>query len=481
MAQGQILVVDDDPHVLQVVRTRLQSQDFDVDIASGGSEALDKIKEDHYDVMIVDMKMPEMNGIELMKQVQALDKNIQTIILTAYGTIDSAVSAIKEGACDYLTKPFESRELILRVQQALERARLTSQVKELKQQIKGKFNFGVLCSKSPKMRALLAVLERVIESDSTVLIEGESGTGKELVAKIIHHEGRRKDEKFVTIDCGATPENLLESELFGHIRGAFTSASWTKKGLFEVAHRGTIFLDEIGNISAEMQTRLLRVLQEGEIKPVGDVRVRKVDCRVIAATNKNIKEEVNQGRFREDLFYRLSVLNVTLPPLRERQEDIPLLADQFLKEFSLKMEKRIVAIDREVMTLFIEYHWPGNVRQLKNVVESAVVMARSDHLTRSDLILTDFRRPLESGLRQEVIPETMVLLENEKRLVMEALSKCNWVQKDAADLLGISGRVINYKIKKLGITIPKRQRMEEKRYSISVTDESGNSSRDLSD
>jgi DNA-binding NtrC family response regulator len=457
MTRGRILVVDDDKNVLRVVRTRLQSENFEVDVASNGPEALKRWGGNHYDVMILDMKMPEMDGLELMKKVRVSNSHFQTIVLTAHGTIDNAVAAIKDGAFDYMTKPFDSRELVFRVERAMEQSRLTTEVKELREQIEGKYNFTAFCAKSPKMRALLNVLERVIESDSTVLIEGESGTGKELMARVIHYEGRRTDQKFVTVDCGATPENLLESELFGHIKGAFTSANYTKKGLFEVAHRGTIFLDEISNISAEMQTRLLRVLQEGEIKPVGDVRVKKVDCRVIAATNRNLKELVKEENFREDLFYRLSVLNIVIPPLRERKDDIPLLANEFLKEFSRKMEKRIVAIDKDVMTMFLQYHWPGNVRELRNVVEAAVVMAKKDYLTRNDLILTDFQRPLEEKPYGAAADRSTVLREHERELIIDALRKCNWVQKDAAEMLGISGRVINYKIKKLGISIPKRR------------------------
>jgi DNA-binding NtrC family response regulator len=457
MTRGRILVVDDDKNVLRVVRTRLQSENFEVDVASNGPEALKRWGGNHYDVMILDMKMPEMDGLELMKKVRVSNSHFQTIVLTAHGTIDNAVAAIKDGAFDYMTKPFDSRELVFRVERAMEQSRLTTEVKELREQIEGKYNFTAFCAKSPKMRALLNVLERVIESDSTVLIEGESGTGKELMARVIHYEGRRTDQKFVTVDCGATPENLLESELFGHIKGAFTSANYTKKGLFEVAHRGTIFLDEISNISAEMQTRLLRVLQEGEIKPVGDVRVKKVDCRVIAATNRNLKELVKEENFRQDLFYRLSVLNIVIPPLRERKDDIPLLANEFLKEFSRKMEKRIVAIDKDVMTMFLQYHWPGNVRELRNVVEAAVVMAKKDYLTRNDLILTDFQRPLEEKPYGAAADRSTVLREHERELIIDALRKCNWVQKDAAEMLGISGRVINYKIKKLGISIPKRR------------------------
>jgi DNA-binding NtrC family response regulator len=442
MTRGRILVVDDDKNVLRVVRTRLQSENFEVDVASNGPEALKRWGGNHYDVMILDMKMPEMDGLELMKKVRVSNSHFQTIVLTAHGTIDNAVAAIKDGAFDYMTKPFDSRELVFRVERAMEQSRLTTEVKELREQIEGKYNFTAFCAKSPKMRALLNVLERVIESDSTVLIEGESGTGKELMARVIHYEGRRTDQKFVTVDCGATPENLLESELFGHIKGAFTSANYTKKGLFEVAHRGTIFLDEISNISAEMQTRLLRVLQEGEIKPVGDVRVKKVDCRVIAATNRNLKELVKEENFREDLFYRLSVLNIVIPPLRERKDDIPLLANEFLKEFSRKMEKRIVAIDKDVMTMFLQYHWPGNVRELRNVVEAAVVMVKKDYLTRNDLILTDFQRPLEEKPYGAAADRSTVLREHERELIIDALRKCNWVQKDAAEMLGISGRVI---------------------------------------
>jgi DNA-binding NtrC family response regulator len=430
MTQARILVVDDDRNIVQVLRTRLQSQDYHVDVAFSGAEALKQWGSSQYDVMITDLKMPEMDGVELMRQVQTQNGNVQTIILTAYGTIDNAVAAIKEGAFDYLTKPFDSRELLFRVERALEKARLTTEVKELRQKIEGEHSFNAICAKSAKMRALLTLVERVIDSDSTVLIEGESGTGKELVAKVIHFEGPRKAQKFVTVDCGATPDNLLESELFGHIRGAFTNANWTKKGLFEVAHEGTIFLDEIANVSAEMH---------------------------IGATNTNLKEMVEAGEFREDLYYRLNVLNMVVPPLRERKEDVPLLADQFLREYAKKMGKPIVAIDREVMTMFLDYHWPGNVRELRNVIEAATVMAREDHLTKKDLILADFRDPRGETLEGEEASEGTLLRDREKLLIVDALKKCNWVQKDAAELLGISGRVINYKIKKFGISIPKKR------------------------
>jgi DNA-binding NtrC family response regulator len=457
MTRARILVVDDDKNIVQVLRTRLLSENFEVDAAFSGVEALERCRGNHYDVMITDMKMPDMNGVELMKQIHASDKNIQTIILTAYGTIDSAVSAMKDGAFDYVAKPFDSRELLFRVDRALEKTQLAAEVTELRQQVAGDYGFDMFSAKSPRMKALLSMLERVIESDSTVLIEGESGTGKELTAKIIHSQGRRRGQKFVPVDCGATPENLLESELFGHIKGAFTSASWTKKGLFEVAHKGTILLDEIANISAEMQTRLLRVLQESEIKPVGDVRVKKVDCRVIAATNRNLREMVREGQFREDLFYRLSVLNIVIPPLRERREDIPLLTNRFLKEYSRKMAKQVVGVDRDVMTMFLEYHWPGNVRELRNVIEAGVVMARKDHLTRDDLILADFQRPSDRRPEGPDGSQSTVLREHERDLVVDALRKCGWVQKDAAEMLGISSRVINYKIKKFEISIPKRR------------------------
>jgi len=457
MTRAKILVVDDDKNIVQVLRTRLLSENFEVDAAFSGVEALERCRGNDYDVMITDMKMPDMDGVELMKKIHASDKNLQTIILTAYGTIDSAVSAMKDGAFDYVTKPFDSRELLFRVDRALEKTKLAAEVTELRQQVAGDKEFETFSAKSPRMKNLLSMLERVIESDSTVLIEGESGTGKELTAKIIHSQGRRKGQKFVPVDCGATPENLLESELFGHIKGAFTSATWTKKGLFEVAHKGTILLDEIANISAEMQTRLLRVLQESEIKPVGDVRVKKVDCRVIAATNRNLREMVSEGRFREDLFYRLSVLNIVIPPLRERREDIPLLVSRFLKEYSRKMAKKVVAVDRDVMTMFLEYHWPGNVRELKNVIEAGVVMTREDHLTRDDLILADFQRPSDRIPEGSDGSQGTVLREHERDLIIDALRKCGWVQKDAAEMLGISSRVINYKIKKFEITIPKKR------------------------
>ena len=459
---ANILVVDDDTNILEVIRTRLEANGHAAQTHPDPLEALDHLREKDFDVIISDIRMPQINGIELLRRVRNLRPGIPVILLTAYGTIPSAVEAIKEGAFDYLTKPFQGKQLLQIVEKALvERGRY----RQASESAEGSYFPGVY-GISPRMKALYPMLEKIISTDSTVLIQGESGTGKELIAQMIHYSGPRRKERFVIMDCGATPGTLIESELFGHAKGSFTSATETRKGLIELADRGTLFLDEISSLPIELQTRLLRVLQEGEIKRVGENQMRKVDVRVLAATNVDLQERVKKGLFRMDLFYRLAVVRVELPLLCERDEDIPLLAEYFLENFSRKMKKAPMRFEQGALEALSCYDWPGNVRELKNTIEAAVVFSKGPILSLRDLHLAGMpMEPAARGIREAAQEELHAggslpaYLENlERRLILKALEENSWVQKDAAEQLGISPRVLCYKIKKLEIDIGSLQR-----------------------
>jgi DNA-binding NtrC family response regulator len=454
---ANILVIDDDTNILAVIQTRLEANGHVVETYSDPFKALESLREKEFDCIVSDVRMPKMDGMELLRRVQRLRWNIPVVLLTAFGTIPSAVEAMKQGAYQYLTKPFQGRELVQEIEGALaERGRIQ---KATASEV-GKYFPGVY-GVSPKMKALYPMLESIIESDSTVLIQGESGTGKELIAQMIHYNGIRRDNRFLTMDFGATASSLIESELFGHAKGSFTNATESRKGIFELAHKGTIFLDEIGSLPLDLQTRLLRVLQEGEIKRVGENLMRAVDVRIIAATNVDLNEEVQNGRFRMDLYYRLAVLKVELPPLRERWEDIPLLADHFLLNFSRKMKKAPMQWDKDVPEQLMQYEWPGNIRELKNIIEAAVVFSKEKVLRLEDLhdagLLTGpvggaFGRRAEEDRKELPLPE--FLEQQERKIIVEALEKKNWVQRSAAEELGISPRVMHYKIKKYKIDLP---------------------------
>jgi DNA-binding NtrC family response regulator len=401
--------------------------------------------------------MPRIDGMEFLRRVQRLRWDVPVIMLTAYGTISSAVESMKLGAYHYLTKPFEGKQLLAEIEDALAERGRRRQPRADKM---GKYFPGIY-GLSPKMKALYPLLERIIDSDSTVLVHGESGTGKELIAQMIHYNGKRRDKRFVVMDCGATPGSLIESELFGHTKGSFTHATESRMGLFEMAHEGTLFLDEISSLPLDLQTRLLRVLQSGQIKRVGDNLMRQVDVRMICATNQDLKEQVQKGAFRLDLYYRLAVLKVDLPPLREREVDIPLLADHFLRTFARKMRKDPIHWGEGVKEALVASDWPGNVRELKNIIEAAVVLTKDGMLTMEDLEWAGFSEdvslqsflPSLSGPQssQLSLPEHLEL--QERHLILSALKENNGVQKDAAEQLGISPRVLCYKIKKLKIDV----------------------------
>lgn len=395
MEREKILVIDDDPNILEVLRARLEAEDYAITTAITAKEALEKAKEGSFNLVITDIRLSSTDGLELMEDLLLLNPDLPVIILTAYGSIEGAVTAIKKGAYSYLTKPFDPKDLLLQVKNALEKQRLTFQVKNLKTLVEEKYGFTNIIGRSQKMIKVFEQITQIARTDFTVCINGESGTGKELVAKAIHCHSLRQNAPFIAISCAALPETLLENELFGHEKGAFTGAHQSQRGLFALADKGTIFLDEICETPASLQVKLLRVLQEQEFKPVGSERTQKVNVRVIAATKKDLKKEVEEGRFREDLFYRIQVIPLNLPPLRERKEDIPLLAEHFLKMYSKKLNKRIEGITPEALQKMLLYDWQGNVRELENKIEYAVAMTSRSHIAPEDILLSAINQDLE--------------------------------------------------------------------------------------
>ena len=386
MAKGQILVVDDNPNLLELIRMRLESADYEV-IATGDElEAVRELKEKFFDLCIVDLMLANGDGLALMDEFRGINPDVPTIILTAHGSIESAVEAMRRGAYSYLTKPFEPPDLLLQIDRALENRKLNYEIQRLKEIINERYDFTNIIARSGKMRAVLDVVSRIAKLDSTVHIHGESGTGKELIAKAIHLASNRKDKAFVALNCAALPESLLESELFGHERGAFTGAVKSTRGLFTQAHGGTLFLDEIGDMPRSTQSKLLRVLQERQFYPVGSEVPMEVDVRVIVATNKDLEDQVRKGLFRDDLFYRIHVIPVYLPPLRERKDDIMPLLEHFLKKYGEHMKKDVKGLTPEALRKLMMHDWPGNVRELENTVEYAVAMTQSDTVT-DDYIL----------------------------------------------------------------------------------------------
>lgn len=385
MPEEKILIVDDNENILEVVRMRLESVGYEVSTAANARDALDLVKDAPFDLVITDLKMTERNGIQLMEDVQLVNPEIPVIILTAHGSIENAVEAMRKGAYSYLTKPFNDNDLALHVKKALEKQSLTREIKRLRQDLLEKYHLENIVGKSPVMQLVFEQIIKVAPSPSTVLILGESGTGKEMIAKAIHYNSPRANEPFLAVNCSALPESLLENELFGHIKGAYTGATDDRDGLFMAANGGTLFLDEIADAPLTTQVKLLRALQEREILPVGGHAPRKVDVRLIVATNKDLKKAIEEGTFREDLYYRIHVIPVSLPPLRERKEDIPLLADHFLQKYAIQMNREIHGFKPEALQRIMLYEWPGNVRELEHRIEHAVVMAAENYISPEDL------------------------------------------------------------------------------------------------
>ncbi len=461
---GSILVVDDEPAIRESLEVLLSEANYKVALAAGGLDGLKKLESDLFDLVLLDVMMPDKNGLEVLEEIGRSSPETAVIMITAFGTIENAVRAIKSGAVDYVTKPWDNEKLLLDIRNGIQQRRLQYENRELKRALKQQSGFANMVGKSDRMLKVFDLVSQVAQSRSTVLIQGESGTGKELVAKAIHAHSSRSKKAFVTVNSGSLPADLLESTLFGHLKGAFTSAVASKKGLFEVADQGSIFFDEIGSVGLETQAKLLRVIQEKEFMRLGGVDTIKVDARIIAATNVDLKELVEQGTFREDLFYRLNVICVQLPPLRERKEDIPRLVDHFLKKFSQENNKSFGTVSPEVMRLLVQYDWPGNVRELENIIERAVVLSTSGDLSR-DLISHEVAPSAPTHKTNGVPamdgkPLGEILDNFERDVILQMLQSVNWSQTEAAERFGLPLSTLNSKVKRLGIDA-KRRRMRQ--------------------
>jgi DNA-binding NtrC family response regulator len=452
----RILLVDDEPIMHEVITALLQKEGFDLHPCFNGRDGVERFASQPFDLVLLDLMLPEKNGLEVLKEIRFLDPHAVVIMITAFGTIETAVAATREGAFDFVTKPFKNDELLLVIKNGLRQRRLLMENLFLRQSFHRQYAFESIVGKSPQMQEIFKLIRQVAPTKSTVLVVGESGTGKELVAKAIHNASTRSDQPFIPINCGNIPTDLLESELFGFKKGAFTGAFATKKGLFEVANGGTIFLDEIGSISWELQSKLLRVIQEKEFRRLGDVESIRVDVRLLAASNEDLKNLVGQGRFREDLYYRLNVIKLELPPLRERRDDIPLLAEHFLDKICADNDRPRCAVDRNAMELLAHYRWPGNVRELENVIERAVVLCADDGRITRELLPEEMTSTAEAVVRLDELPDEGLPLKEavadfERRLILKALKKTAGNQKRAAQLLQLNATTLNEKIKRLEI------------------------------
>jgi two-component system NtrC family response regulator len=453
-----ILIVDDEKNYLTILSAVLEDEGFEVVTAPGGPEALEVHKSSDLDLILTDMKMPKMDGIELLENIKENDPDLPVIMMTAHGTVDKAVEAMQKGAYTYVLKPFDNERLIIYVKKAISMYQVVKENRRLRNAVESQYRFGNIIGKSKKMRDIFDTIQKVAPSGATVLLEGESGTGKELVARSIHFNGPRREKPLVAVNCSALAVNLLESELFGHERGAFTGAVATKKGRFELADGGTLFLDEIGELLPNLQVKLLRVLQEKVFERVGGVRTISVDIRIIVATNKDLHQEMQAGRFREDLYYRLNVVHIVLPPLKARQEDIRLLVNHFIKKYASERKSAapVTGVDQEVDRLFYDYNWPGNIRELENVIERVMILCPGEIIRVSDLP-KGFKDNVYNTLHLEGIPADAQLYDTlamiEKTLIERALKMSNNVQSHAAALLGIGKSGLNQKIKKYNLEV----------------------------
>ena len=457
MIKDRILVADDEQSMREFLDIMLEKEGYKVSLASNGEEVVKLIDNDLFDLVLLDIRMPKLDGISALKKIKAIAPETIVVMITAYASADTAIKAMKEGAYDYITKPFKVEEIKLIIKNALEKKNLQKENILLWQVVRDRFHFGNILGQSSKMVSLYDLLEKVSPTKTNILITGESGTGKELVAKAIHYNSPRKEKPFVTLNCGAIPETLIESELFGHMKGAFTDAIATKKGLFEVADEGTLFLDEISELPLLMQVKLLRVLQDREFKRVGGTEDIRVDVRIISATNKDLEEAVKAKHFREDLFYRLNVIQIRLPSLRERKEDIPLLTNHFLKKYSEELNKNISKVSPEALQILLSYEYPGNVRELQNIIERAVALESGQELTPKNLNSYLSESPLlKKGAIDIEIPNEGIDMEKmvedlERTLLLKALDKTKGIKKKAAELLHINFRSMRYRLEKYGL------------------------------
>lgn len=460
--KADVLIIDDDPSIRNMLSIVLKKDGYQVEAIENPVLALKKLKKQRFDLIISDIKMPEISGIELLRRVKSIDSEIPVIMITGFASTNDAVEAMKLGAEDYIIKPFNLDELKIIIGKCIYKKNIERENIELKLKLSDKEKFENIVGKNPRMRRIFELIDTISQTDSTVLISGESGTGKELIARAIHNKSLRAGNNFVSINCGALPENLLESELFGHAKGAFTDAYKDKVGLFEVADKGTLFLDEIGEMSQSMQVKLLRALQEKQIRRVGSNSEIDVDVRIISATNQDLSETMREGTFRSDLFYRLNVISIDIPPLRERREDIPLLMHYFLKKFNDKFKKQLEGFEKEVEDLFLQYPWPGNVRELENFLERSVALEKNSLVTTktlpTELIYNisdklDQTESIDSILQKENFDFTEYIDNISKKIILKALARNNNNIKRAAENLNLSYRSMRYLISKYKLRV----------------------------
>jgi len=457
MTKQKILVVDDEKSMCDFLEIMLQKEGYEVTSTTSGEKALELLDDNLYSMVLTDVRMPGVDGFEVLRKTKEASPDTVVIMITAYGSPEGAVTAIKEGAYDYVTKPFRVEEVKLTIKKSLERSSLIKENIRLRQAVEERYKFWNLIGKSPKMQRVYELVEKVSQTKANVLITGESGTGKELVAKAVHYNSARKDCSFVTLNCGAIPENLLESELFGHMKGSFTGAIANKRGLLEMAESGTLFMDEIGELPLPLQVKLLRVIQEREFKRVGGTEDIKVDVRIISASNQDLQQKVALGGFREDLFYRLNVIQIKIPPLRERKEDIPLLVNHFVRKYSADTGKEIEGISPEALELLLGYDFPGNVRELENIIERSITLE-----TLPTIAERHIRSYLNERMISKSIPPSLEIPEDgmdlnkvvedlEKAFILKALEYTGGVKKKAAEILGMNFRAMRYKLAKYGL------------------------------
>jgi DNA-binding NtrC family response regulator len=459
MGNEKILVIDDSPEIVNLFSEFLRTEGYEVDTAEDGARGISLIERNSYDLIVTDLKMPDTGGMEVLKYIREHSPDTLCIILTGYGTVKNAVEAIKMGAYDYLTKPVKMDEILVTFQRAFEYRDLKRENLHLRNQLKKKYRFENIIGDSEKMEKVFEVMEKVADTDSTVLILGESGTGKELVAQAIHYRSYRREKPFVPVNCAAIPGELLESELFGHEKGAFTNAIRMRIGRFELANGGTVFLDEIGDMNPLLQSKLLRVLQERQFERVGGTKTIKTDIRIVAATHQNLKALVQQRKFREDLYYRLNVIPMEIPPLRERKTDIPLLAHYFLDQFNRRKKKKVRGIREDAMSRLRQYEWPGNVRELENTIERVIILLDGDLVTPADLPDKFHEIPRAETAQTADIPESGISLDDavnefERNLILQALIKTGWVKNKAAQLLNLNRTTLIEKIKRQNLQPP---------------------------
>jgi len=459
-AQGCILIIDDEAAIRESLQTLLELEGYEVETAANGEQGLSKLGERPFDLVLLDLALPDRNGLELLPDIRALDAQLGVIMITAYGTVEDAVRAMQSGAANFLQKPWDNEKLLADVRAAVARRRAEEENIQLKRALKQRYNFESIVGKAEPMLKIFDLVAQVAPSRSTVLLQGESGTGKELIAKALHLNSPRRDRPFVPVNTGSMPPDLLESTLFGHVKGAFTSAIASKKGLFEIADRGTLFLDEIGSMGIETQSKILRVLQDRKFMHLGGVHEIQVDVRIIAATNIDLRQLVREGKFREDLFYRLNVITIDLPPLRQRKEDIPLLVEFFLRKYAEENQRPVRSVTPEAFRPLLNYSWPGNVRELENVVERAVVLSSGttigpellpDHVIGRGTTIPMIENRADASLFD-------VMEDCERHIIGDMLEKCSWNQTEAADRFHIPLSTLNQKIKRLNIEIKKKTR-----------------------